>query len=143
MHKYIAYLSKQSFHMTDDELTNLLKSSRKYNDQNEITGLLVHIAGNFVQYMEGPVEHVDRVYSKIQKDPRHTDILLISEGVYLKRFFHSWGMAFKKMNDDYCNTLSGYWPFDINLLFNYQLNEDTEAFPVLGLLQNFVREIKD
>ena len=129
--------------MTDDELTSLLKSSRKYNAENDITGMLVHISGSFVHYMEGPVEHIDRIYSKIQRDPRNTDVVLIAEGVYYKRFFDSWGMTFKKLNDDYCNTLNGYWPFDINLIFNLQLNGDTEAFPVLGLLKNFVREIQD
>lgn len=142
MNKYIAYLSKQSHHMTDTELKKMLKEARKNNETKKITGMLVHIDGSFIQFIEGPALLVEDLYTKIKKDPRHNDIMLIAEGNYETRYFTSWSMAFKKLDGE-INTLEGYRPFEPDVLFKYPTSQQKDKLPALTLLQNFIRDIKD
>lgn len=55
-------------------LHELLEQSRRRNTLEDLTGLLVYHEGHFVQWLEGPASHVERVWGAIQRDPRHTDV---------------------------------------------------------------------
>ena len=51
-----------------------------------MTGLLLYGApdprapGLFVQWVEGPPENVRRLWQRLQRDPRHTDLEILHEG---------------------------------------------------------------
>jgi hypothetical protein len=72
--------------------TILLKSIHN-NRIAAITGFLVTGEGGFLQLLEGPSREVDSTFERIQRDDRHADIKVISQGVVERRLFRDWNMA--------------------------------------------------
>ena len=75
---------------------NLVRSIEKVSVQNNerlgISGLLIATERQFFQVLEGPIEAINQLYCTIAKDPRHTDLILISYGLVPNREFSDWKM---------------------------------------------------
>ena len=84
---------------SDDELLDLLSASRANNTRREITGMLVHVNGEFVQLLEGEKSAVQALFTKIKGDPRHKTVTVFYEGAIRRRAFEQWSMAFKSLPD--------------------------------------------
>ena len=91
----LVYASRASEPMTAKMLDTVLQQSRGYNQSRGITGVLcAHEAGNsFLQVLEGSREEVNRLYNKIVRDDRHTDVLLLGYAEIGERRFSSWRMG--------------------------------------------------
>lgn len=101
----LVYVSIPFPSIDDTSIENILKESRKFNSENGITGCLVHHPKHFVQILEGDRDIVMGLFSKIQKDHRHHDVELLSEGTMLNRYFEDWSMAYCASTDtDYMET---------------------------------------
>ena len=87
MIKHLSYVSTQSYVLRDNDLERLLNESRSNNTKAEITGILIHLDGNFIQFLEGPEENIDSVFRSIQEDSRHHDIMILSQGESSERCF--------------------------------------------------------
>ena len=69
-------------------LNDILETARARNRSLSVTGLLLHgrmealpgVAGEFVQWIEGPEEAVESVFAKIERDARHTEIEVLARG---------------------------------------------------------------
>ena len=79
---------------TREDLVELLKIARQRNTAADISGMLLYHDGSFLQVLEGPDKNVDELFAKVQKDPRHTRILLLLRGTIQKREFENWSMGF-------------------------------------------------
>jgi hypothetical protein len=77
-----------------NELVELLRVARQRNAAADISGMLLYHDGAFLQVLEGPDYDVDAIYAKIQKDPRHTNFLLLRRETILKKEFENWSMGF-------------------------------------------------
>ena len=64
----IIYLSSATTKFTNEEILTLLNASRKKNEANEITGLLLYSDGNFLQIIEGKQKKIKALYAKINMD---------------------------------------------------------------------------
>ncbi len=80
------------------ELQKILASSRTNNPRQGITGALLYNAGNFAQVLEGPLESIERTFEMIQRDPRHSEVIVIQSGPSDERHFPEWSMAFSGCN---------------------------------------------
>ena len=76
----IIYLSSAIDSVDETELENLLVKSRENNKLNEISGILLHIDGDFIQVLEGHKEIVTNLYNKIATDKRHKGIITVAKG---------------------------------------------------------------
>lgn len=90
----LVYVSSAVRLLSPAEIEYLLKRARERNQEHGITGLLLYIGGNFMQYIEGPADHLDTVYQIIVDDPQHTGIILISREPIAQRQFGDWSMAY-------------------------------------------------
>ena len=97
MYQYV-YVSSETNRFTDDQLTELLKVSRRKNSACDVTGLLLYVSGNFIQLLEGEKEHVLATRTRIEADPRHRGMNTLLEGACEKRDFQDWSMGFKKVD---------------------------------------------
>lgn len=97
MIKHLSYVSTQSYVLHDNDLERLLNESRSRNTKAEITGILIHLDGHFIQFLEGPEENIDKVFRSIQEDNRHHDIKVLSLGESSERCFDDWQMIFKRL----------------------------------------------
>ena len=91
---HVLYRSRATQAPTETDLLALLDWSRTYNAQQQITGLLLYSDGRFVQLFEGPESAVQALYARIQQDPRHTQVVTVSDGPAPQRWFADWHMAF-------------------------------------------------
>ncbi len=90
----IIYLSSATTKFTSKEIISLLNASRKRNEVNEITGLLLYSDGNFLQIIEGEKKAILKLYSKISIDSRHKNIIKVFEGIVDSREYPNWRMGF-------------------------------------------------
>jgi len=94
----LLYISSASRNLSNDDLHEILDKAQQNNAKLDVTGMLVYMDGNFVQFLEGSKENVMALYNKIQRDDRHRDVLIIDQADVSGRFFESWSMAFQKIN---------------------------------------------
>lgn len=76
------------------EIASILEISRSNNARAGITGALLFNGNGFAQVLEGPMEAVEETYERIQCDPRHSDVVLLSNGETSERSFSDWSMAY-------------------------------------------------
>lgn len=91
----IIYVSSAVGLLDLEEIVHLLARARKRNVEYGITGALLYIGGNFMQYIEGPKNGLDVIYKIIQADKQHTGIILVSRETIANRQFGDWSMAFQ------------------------------------------------
>lgn len=89
----LLYISNASPTISGQQLQDILASARRNNPAKNITGVLVHGGGLFMQVLEGPEEAVLRQYVKILDDPRHSDARIIQVSPANNRLFDKWSMG--------------------------------------------------
>lgn len=136
MIKYLAYVSRQSYILTDSVISDLLQKCRNNNAENGITGMLIYFDGTFVQFLEGPDENLNQLFLKISQDKRHQDIILLLEGIAEKREFSDWSMAYKKVTHSEVSQIEGLRNFKKEDLFKGK-DPNTEH-PGLVMIKAFV-----
>jgi hypothetical protein len=64
------------------------------NSARGVTGVLLYQSGSFMQVLEGEPAIVEQIFAKIQRDPRHRDVLVLLRGNIETRNFGDWSMGF-------------------------------------------------
>ncbi|WP_230630242.1 BLUF domain-containing protein [Comamonas testosteroni] len=81
-------------------VAEIAKFSRTFNEAHDITGVLIFDGQRFVQYIEGPLEHVTTLANKIAIDARHKQFTLLHEAQGItQRLFPQWAMAYVTDDD--------------------------------------------
>lgn len=75
-------------------IDQILAEARQCNAKVEVTGALLFTEGRFVQALEGNRDDVRATYDRIQADPRHTNVEILSSQFSDRRRFKQWSMAF-------------------------------------------------
>jgi hypothetical protein len=91
---HILYRSQATNFPSEPQLQQILEWSRIYNEQQDITGLLLYSDGRFAQFIEGEEAKLHHLFDRIQQDSRHQHVVVISEGPAPYRWFADWRMAF-------------------------------------------------
>jgi hypothetical protein len=130
----LIYYSTAKINFNDEKLVQLLNQSRENNIKYEITGLLLHCSGTFMQFIEGPKKNVHDLMDRISQDPRHTSIAYPYAKEIKKRLFPNWLMGFKDASVENIESLPGYAKYVIS----NGTQADDELDIVLELLKEFV-----
>jgi len=132
-------MSNQAQILKEDDIEKLLFQIREKNKRLAITGLLLLIQGKFIQYIEGPEDEIEKVYKKIKTDPRHNQLILLDIGEVNTRQFKDWSMAYKKIEDEVVEKITGYKNLELDDLFQNPYKEGKH--PVLKVLYNFTKAL--
>jgi hypothetical protein len=89
----IAYTSQAIGQFSKRNLLDLLHYARAFNKIDNITGVLMHRKGAFLQVFEGSYENVGDLLSRILSDPRHNKIKIILDASVDRRLFSNWTMG--------------------------------------------------
>ncbi len=73
---------------------DILRSARRQNKAAGITGVLLFNSGCFAQVLEGPLENVQNIFEAIQRDLRHSDVVVLEYESTRERQFGNWSMGF-------------------------------------------------
>lgn len=96
----VIYASAETERFDESTLDKLLAVSRKNNDANGLTGMLLYRNGDFLQILEGDKQSVREACKKIYNDKRHTMILELDESEIDRRDFGQWSMGFKRLGNE-------------------------------------------
>ena len=129
---YLIYISTAVNLLTDEELKEILISSRKNNSAKNISGLLLYADGVFLQLLEGEKIDVEQTYKKIENDLRHKKITILVKGEHDNRAFPDWSMGYSVANKAFVDKMEGY----INTSKPGALNLNDEH-PAINVLKTF------
>lgn len=112
MHE-LFYCSFAVREMSDANILDILKTSRKRNAEQDITGILVYMekTRQFMQILEGEKNIIFDLYEDIKKDSRHKSLKLIYDGEVTDRGFSNWTMGFTNFDSIDKSKLEGFTPF--------------------------------
>jgi len=111
---YLVYVSQASQKMHPDELTRILESSRDYNRETQVTGLLIYKTSrdgkraSFMQLLEGDQDAVKETFRRISADERHHTKVVLDEGTAANRSFPDWLMGFRNLGNDDLSGFDGF-----------------------------------
>jgi hypothetical protein len=89
----LIYCSLAAPAMQPSEVAKIIATAKHYNPRFGITGLLVYGSGIFFQWLEGPRDNVTSLMKIISKDPRHLNVVVLSEEDEIRdRLFPDWDM---------------------------------------------------
>jgi hypothetical protein len=77
---------------TEEALGDILATSRRNNERDGITGVLVASDEDFMQCLEGSRTAVAECMMRIMKDERHQKIRILLAGETESRLFSQWSM---------------------------------------------------
>lgn len=95
----LIYISQSTKKMFFEELTSIQKISKTNNEPIDVTGSLFYNGGWFLQVLEGPASTLNRLYLKIEKDPRHKNLRTIYNEPASFRIFPRWSMNMTNLED--------------------------------------------
>ena len=107
----LVYLSEGSVPFSERDLRELLTKSRENNSNLGLTGMLLFKSGNFLQVLEGEKKTVLALYEKIARDPRHTRLNTLFQGISPKRDFPDWSMGFHDLSSPDTKSVPGFSHF--------------------------------
>jgi hypothetical protein len=89
----LIYCSLAAPAMHPGEVAKIIATAKHYNPRYGITGLLVYGSGIFFQWLEGPRDKVSSLMKIIADDPRHLNVVVLSEEDEIRdRLFPDWDM---------------------------------------------------
>lgn len=90
----LVYVSSAVGILSHEKIDYLLSRARQRNLEHNITGLLLFIGGNFMQYIEGPTSELRLIYQIIKEDPIHKGLIELMHRPVKSRDFSNWSMAY-------------------------------------------------
>jgi Sensors of blue-light using FAD len=89
----LVYCSRAAPGIDADTVDRIIATSQRNNARSGITGMLVFGEGIFFQWLEGPRDAITRLMGVLRSDPRHGQIVLLSEVEEAReRLFPQWDM---------------------------------------------------
>lgn len=116
----IIYISRSTFVPSENSagiepnVARILHKSRSNNIKNGLVGVLYFGNGCFFQCLEGDETAVDTLYKKLEADPRHQDVRLLSKKRITDQSFANWAMKYVPIDQAMQKLLldNGYVDFD-------------------------------
>ncbi|GAL64533.1 BLUF domain-containing protein [Algibacter lectus] len=104
----LIYSSQAVKQFTKRQLLDLLHDSRGFNAIDNISGVLMHKHGYFLQIIEGDPEVIDDLLVRLRKDTRHKDLKIIHDSTVQDRLFTNWAMGCVDFDDAELSMLPGF-----------------------------------
>ncbi|WP_348762475.1 BLUF domain-containing protein [uncultured Salinisphaera sp.] len=90
---HVVYCSRAGAGVDEAEVDRIVEVSQRQNPERRITGVLMFAGGVFFQWIEGPRSQIKDLMAAIRADPRHHDIVSLSETEETReRLYPDWDM---------------------------------------------------
>lgn len=141
----LLYRSRERPGLLASDLNDIIETAQARNGAVGVTGLLLNghlevipgAPGEFVQWLEGPEDDVERLFSYISGDARHTGVDVLARGplhdvlsgshvdvrAEAGRLFPSWSMGLVRLAE---------LPATLDGFLRFVAEWDGEAYPVLA-----------
>jgi hypothetical protein len=96
----VIYCSRAAPGVEASAVDRIIETARRVNPAHGITGLLVFGSGMFFQWIEGPRDNVTLLMERIRSDPRHEQVVTLSETEEVReRLFPDWDIELVTADD--------------------------------------------
>lgn len=95
----LVYISQATRKMSPEDLSSIHEKAKANNGPLDVTGSLFYNGGWFLQVLEGPASTLDKLYIKIELDPRHKNSRVLYNEPANFRTFPRWNMNMTNLND--------------------------------------------
>ena len=92
----LVYTSRSAAELSAEDINMILSTARRRNAAEGITGLLLYQNRMILQVLEGDKAPVTACFARIQRDPRHRDVVVRMEGAVDTLFFTDWFMGYEE-----------------------------------------------
>lgn len=94
MHHCVLYTAKTYKPFDRATLAHILGVARIRNEMSGLTGILLYGRSTVMQYLEGPVDAVEKTLERIRHDTRVYDMRIQIGRTITSRLFPDWSMAY-------------------------------------------------
>lgn len=119
----------------DMDINTLIATCKRNNPRLNLTGLLHYNGDHFLQVIEGGRVEVSALYHRIARDPRHSNIILLSCVDVRERMFPTWSMGLHQGMDTQTRAIFLRY-FSTDVVNPETVNVDT----LLDVLQDLMME---
>jgi len=95
----LCYVSSSTPNLKSEDLEQLFSRTKRNNLKSNISGILIFNSGNFLQIMEGEQKNISKLYKKISKDKKHTNLIKLIEMPLSERLFADYETGFSIIKD--------------------------------------------
>lgn len=88
----LTYVSQAAESVSAVDFVQIGLEAGRLNALDGITGLLVYNGERFCQTIEGAPEAIQNLLERLERDPRHDEINVLSDEMIEQRRFRSWDM---------------------------------------------------
>ena len=106
MLRSVIYASSAAPGFTVCDLHDVLAVSRRNNAGWHLSGVLLFEGGTFLQVVEGPAWPLQKALTRIEADPRHTGMDVLSDVEAPRRYFPDWAMGSREVDGEGAFTLT-------------------------------------
>lgn len=71
----ISYVSSANPNLSKEDVADFFKQVNEFNNSHDITGVLLYAETNFFQLIEGDENEIKSLFSRIENDSRHSNII--------------------------------------------------------------------
>ncbi|WP_082358676.1 BLUF domain-containing protein [Bosea sp. AAP35] len=97
---HFVYCSRAADGVDGAEVDRIVEAAKRSNRACGITGVLVFGAGVFFQWIEGPPAQIEHLIASLHSDPRHYDIVSLSQSEEKReRLYPNWEMERVEADD--------------------------------------------
>lgn len=90
--KALVYESTKSKTLSTEEYKHMVAKAAENNSLHEVTGFICELEENYLQYLEGSSEDIEKIMSLIRSDERHFNIKEFKFDID-NRLFKTWSMV--------------------------------------------------
>ena len=130
----ISYVSTANPALSETEIQETLNFSKDWNNNHNITGILLYSQGNFFQVLEGEEQVLKDLFDRIKADERHHNVITIFQKEIPNIQFDGYEADFISLDDRYNDENFETYLAQISLLnpsiqssVKYILNKFTEG----------------
>lgn len=97
----MTYISRYNSDNANIEVARILEQSRRNNESNGITGVLVMNENYFLQVIEGSRAVINTLLQKLIKDERHTSLRIVECHEVQQRHWSKWSMQYLTLSEQH------------------------------------------
>jgi hypothetical protein len=94
MLRRMAWSSVPSPSFSAAHLNEIVAPSRRNNERNDLSGMLLFTGAHFLEILEGDESALDELWPCLERDKRHCDLVRIGDELCADRWFPEWMMAY-------------------------------------------------
>ncbi|MBA4109790.1 MAG: hypothetical protein C0487_09385 [Leptothrix sp. (in: Bacteria)] len=90
----VFYVSRADASVDSFTMNDIVLRAQRSNRRMDVTGVLAYSGKHFAQVLEGSDEELAALTTKISRDKRHSDVVVLFDEPISKRDYGEWSMGF-------------------------------------------------